>query len=142
MSMIRDGKGEVIDETNPLRTKVTTDDIIPVDIQARLAQTIQTHNAVSVAAGNVSAQSAFMDLDGFDKIALTLLNDGATNSSALIYWSNDGSTIHGNETIIANATAQQKQGILDIKARYAKVVLSNGDGALAHIMSAWVLLKA
>jgi hypothetical protein len=49
--------------------------IIPIDLQSRLASTIQTHNAVSVALSTSSTESTWHDADGFDKVGATLLND-------------------------------------------------------------------
>jgi hypothetical protein len=119
-----------------------SDMILPVDIQSKLAQTIQTHNAVSVGATNgSSAQTSFMDCDGFDKLAITVNADATIQFSATITWSNDGTSIHGVETILAQAAGQSRAGILDIKARYAKVTLFNFDAA-AHTVSAWAYLKA
>ena len=122
-------------------SNITTNDIIPMEIQSRLASTIQTHNAVSVGASGNSTSASFIDCDGFDKVALTLLNDAATNSQVDIYWSHDGSSNHGQETIIANGGGVRRNGITDIKARYAKMLVYNNDSALAHTMSAWAMLK-
>jgi hypothetical protein len=115
--------------------------IVPVDIQARLASTIQTHNAVSVAANTTSIPTTWMDCDGFDKLGITVLNDAGTPSSSGVYWSNDGVNIHGVESTTA-ASVFQQAFIFDIKARYAKVRVNNGDATLAHVMSAWAYLKS
>jgi hypothetical protein len=118
-----------------------SDAIVPVDIQNRLASTIQTHSGVVVAATTGVADSVWFDSDGFTDIAFTMMNDAATASALHIYWSNDNSTTHGLETNVLTGTQQQKAGQVSIKARYFKVRLANTDAA-PHTMSAWVLLKA
>jgi hypothetical protein len=124
-------------------THITGSDIMqPVEIQGRYAQTIQTHNAVSIGASASSTQSTWIDCNGYDQIAVTLSNDGTTASTLNVTWSNDGVTAHGAEAILPNATGSaQRTGIVPVKARYAKLVLINGDAA-AHTMSAWAYLKA
>jgi hypothetical protein len=117
-----------------------TNSIMPIDIQSRYAQTIQTHNAVSVATTATSA-SSWIDCDGFDKIAGTLKNDATTTSNITIDWSNDGATVHGTENIIVNGTGTTRAGIQDVKARYARISVYNGD-TVSHTMSAWIYLKA
>lgn len=118
-----------------------SDAIVPVDIQNRLASTIQTHAGVAVAGSGSASQASYMDCDGFDKVAITLLNDASLASSANILWSNDGTTNHGSETVIVSGPTSIKAGVTDIKARYAKVQVVNGDTAV-HTMSAWAYLKA
>jgi hypothetical protein len=116
--------------------------IQPVDIQSRLATTIQTHNAVSVALSSNSLQSTWVDCDGFDKLAVTLLNGAVGQMSADVYWSNDGTSNHGFTKDVVNINSTLGSGITDIKARYAKIAVVNGDSAAAHTMSAWAYLKA
>jgi hypothetical protein len=135
---LADGETDV-DEQNALPTKLTGSNIKqPTDLQARLQTTIQTHNAVSVAASAWSS-SAWIDMDGFDRVAITMLNDASTTSSITIDWSNDGTTIHGNESA-GNDTKKQRAVEYAIKARYARINLNNGD-TVAHTMSAWAYLK-
>jgi hypothetical protein len=131
-----------IDEVGgALPTKEVESTIIkPVDIQARYAQPIQTHNAVSVAASGWSVGS-WIDCTGFDKIAGTLKNDAATTSTGNVEWSNDGVTVHGIEPFFVTGTSANKVGVVDVKGRYAKFSINNGDAA-SHIMSAWAYLKA
>jgi len=116
--------------------------IIPIDVQSHLQTTIQTHNAVSIALSS-NSPSAWFDTDGFDKIALTLLNDAGTTNSGDILWSNDGATQQGIDLVVLPSnTNQYKTAIIDTRARYFKLRLNNGDAALAHTMSAWAYLKA
>ena len=58
-----------IDEAVALPVKSVDSKIVqPVDIQNRLSATTQTHNGVTVGATTGTNQSAFIDVDGFDKI--------------------------------------------------------------------------
>jgi hypothetical protein len=106
--------------------KPTTDDGLPVNIvgtglihsywthQARATSTIVTHNAASIAANTSSIPSTWIDTQDpnnpFTECDITLLNDAATaNSSLDLYWSNDGTTIHGiNTGVIPAGTAQRR----------------------------------
>jgi hypothetical protein len=116
--------------------------ILPVDVQARYPQTIQTHNAVNVPANSGSTQSTWIDCGNFDKVAFTVLNDVATNNNADVHWSNDGIVMHGVEgNAISPGTNQYRVVLLDVKARYVRLRVNNADAA-AHTMSAWAYLKA
>jgi hypothetical protein len=141
-TILRTQDGKIVDNANPLAVKTSSSDIIqPVDIQSRLQTTIQTHNAVSVAAGSTS-QSAWIDCAGYDKIALNLKNDASTSSLGHIYWSTDGVNAHGfDNSVLPSNTTSVKSGITDVKARYARIDIHNGD-TVAHTMSAWAYLKA
>lgn len=114
----------------------------PVEIQGHLQTAIQTHNAVSVGPTNGTASSAWMDTNGYDQVALTLMNDAGVSSSGTLQWSYDGTNIHGEETVLAaGGTARYRTASTDTKARYVRVILTNPDAA-AHTMSAWLYLKA
>jgi hypothetical protein len=115
--------------------------IQPVDVQARYGQTIQTHNAVSVGA-NGTSDSVWIDCGGFDKLAITLLNDANAESLMFASWSNDGINTHGYETVGAKSVIKQNQGEVPVKARYVKVRIQNYDATVSHTMSAWAYLKA
>jgi hypothetical protein len=129
-----------VSNTRDVNSNIKSSDIsLPTDQQSRLAQTIQTHNAVSVGASG-SSDSSWIDCDGFDRLALTMKNDASTNSQVYLYWSNDGTNSHGYEQFIVTSTAAYKQAETPIKARFVKVQLLNGDAA-SHTMSAWVYLK-
>jgi hypothetical protein len=120
----------------------STNIVLPVDVQARYPQTIQTHNAVSVT-GSGSSTGSWIDANGFNEIGITMVNDAVTLSGAFLQFSNDGVNKHGEDVspnTIVNHNQQTKTGIRPITARYVRLVLVNGD-ASAHIMSAWVYLK-
>lgn len=113
-----------------------------IAVNKRNQNTIQTHTGVSVAANGNNMQTNWMDCNGFDKIAVTLLNDASASCSADVYWSNDGVNIHGSTpNVIASGVKTYASGITDLQARYAKVRLNNGDTTNPHIMNAWAFLK-
>jgi hypothetical protein len=86
--------------------------------------------------------AAWIDTIGFDRIAVTLSNDAAVQSSVNIMWSHDGTNSQGEDSgVITTGTAIRKAGETATKARYAKVSISNADAA-AHTMNAWAFLKA
>jgi hypothetical protein len=119
-----------------------TNSIIPIDIQSRYAQTIQTHNAVSVGSSNGYSDSSWIDADGFDKIAITMKNDAGTSSYVDIHWSHDGANRIGIEFgVIPSNVNAEKSAITDIKARYVRVRVVNAD-TIAHTMTAYAYLKA
>lgn len=125
---------------NPLPIKVSNSDVIqPIDIQSHLQSTIQTHNAVSVAASGIG-YSNWIDTLGYDKVALTVKNDASTSMNITLDWSSDGLTIQGADTNLSTGTQQTRALITDTKARYLRVELFNGD-TVAHTMSAWAYLK-
>jgi hypothetical protein len=140
MGVIHDSNGNGIGQTNPLAVRqVASDVIVPVDIQARLASTIQTHNAVSVAASGNST-SSWIDTDGFLEIAVTVLSDLA-KFNITIQWSNDGNSLQGSDWDVKVSTKTNDSVSVTTKARYARLFLYNSDTA-THIMSAWAYLKA
>jgi hypothetical protein len=112
----------------------------PVDIQSHYSQTIQTHAAAVVPPSSWNGPT-WIDTNGFNEIAVSLLNDSATTSSISIEWSNDGTTKHGTESVAPNGAFKERVGSATTKARYAKVSIWNGD-TIAHTMSAWAYLKA
>lgn len=124
------------------KVKLSGSDVqVPIDIQYRAAQTIQTHNAVSVALSSNSIEATWHDADGYDKIAATLFVDANINCQIDIQWSNDGSTWQATDALIVAGVANRRSGIIDVRARYFKFQVYNNDAALAHTMSAWAYLK-
>jgi hypothetical protein len=123
---------------------ISSNSMTPIDVQSRLQTTIQTHNAVNIPlSGNSYGNNTWMDCDGFDKIAITLLNDAVANNDVDVFFSNDGVSIHAQERLTLSAVSTQyRDGITDTKARYFKIRVSNNDATLAHTMSAWAYLKA
>lgn len=112
-----------------------------VSLDSSNAKTIQTHNAVSVAANNGTSASAWIDCAGYTDISATFRNDAATNSNLVLNWNNDNtSSAQGQETLIASSTQTVKAGSTKVKARYVQVLLMNGDAAVAHTMSGWIYL--
>jgi hypothetical protein len=120
---------------------ISTNEVLPVDIQARLSQTIQTHSGVSIAPSG-SSGSVWIDCDGFDKLAITTLNDASKSLAISVQWSHDGVNIQGAEMDI-KSTGSYLWGatITDVKSRYVKVSIYNNDTA-PHTINAWIYLKA
>jgi hypothetical protein len=125
--------------------------ILPTDTQARATSTIVTHNAASIAANTSSIPSTWIDTQDpanpFTAFDLTLLNDAAANSSLDLYWSNDGTTIHGiNSNVLPAGTVQRRAYDADksiiCNARWLKVVPTNLDTSAAHTMTVTIYTKA
>jgi hypothetical protein len=111
-----------------------------VRVIGSLTKTIQTQNAVNVALSGTST-GTWIDCDGFDSLSVTFQSDAAVNNTIDIHWSNDGTTQHAFETILTSQASAQRAARTTIKARYARVKLTNGDAGSAHIMSCWVYLN-
>jgi hypothetical protein len=115
-------------------------DTQPIEIKTRVQNTVQTHNAVSVAAGATST-SAWVDSSGFNEVAITLLNDAATSNKLDIEWSNDGTNVQGLESVLVGSTESKRVANTSIKSRYFRTLVTNSD-TVAHTLSAWSYLKA
>jgi hypothetical protein len=140
-TILRTQDGKIVDNANPLAVKTSSSDIIqPVDLQSRLQTIIQSHNAVSLAAGALSDSATWIDCNGYDEIVVTFLNDAATSATTHILWSNDGTNLHGISRGTASSNKEHDPKLLPVGARYAKVRLANND-TVAHTMSAWTYLK-
>jgi hypothetical protein len=113
----------------------------PVDIQSHVQTTIQTHNAVSVGASGSSIDTQWRDANGYDQLSLTYTSDASHSNNMTVYWSNDGTNIHGSETPISTGSRNNAATTIPTRARYFKTSLFNGD-TVAHTMSAWAMLKA
>lgn len=105
----------------------------------KLHQTFKMVDNQSVAL-NSSYESDWIDCYGYNNLSVTSSNDAATASSVDILWSNDKVGIHGEEEVILSSTKQLKAGRESIKAKYAKIKVSNEDGAAAHVFNTWVYL--
>jgi hypothetical protein len=123
--------------------------VTPVDIQSRLASTIQTHSGAVVAPNTWATGATWIDCDGFDKVAINSMNDGSTDHNAEIAWSHDQSTIIGRDATVftgttptITATQKEKSVEIGVKARYLKMNVKNNDGTNPHTISAWIMLKA
>lgn len=130
----------VKDTSGNILRDVTDANGLPVVLTGRKQQTIQTHNAVSIPASGQSTPATWSDANGFDTVGITLKNDASTSNGADIYWSNDGTNIHGVESPLTAAVGLFRVTSVTVKARYFKLVLNNNDAA-PHTMSAWAYLK-
>jgi len=116
------------------------DGMLPTDAQYRRADTVQTQNAVSIAA-NGNSIGSWIDCDGYSDVAVTLFNDAITNSRLIIHWSNDGITKHGSEIMLATGPDKERAAQVPTKARYFRMAIDNQDAGSAHTMSCWAYLK-
>ena len=115
--------------------------MIPVDIQSRYSQTIQTHNAIVLTTVN-SKSGAWIDCGSFEKIACTLLTEVATDKTLIqFHWSNDGVVLHGRDSFTGIPVMAEKSFIAETKARYVRIQIQNND-TVSHTVSAWAYLKA
>lgn len=136
-------KGTVIADTTPIPVRqVQSNIIVPTDVQSHLQSTIQTHNAVSIAVSGGTSASAWINTDGFDKVAFMLKNDATVTSNCDVRWSADGVNIHGVDFAILGGTSQYKTYLTDTRAQYVQFSIINNDTATAHTISAYAYLKA
>jgi hypothetical protein len=122
------------------------DAIIPVDIQNKLAQTIQTHSGSVVAPNGGSASGSYIDCDGWDNVVVHLnASLSATGDSEIrLLWSNDGSTMTTYQVVqFEDVVTHDKKVSKDykIKMRYLSIQVRNLNAASANTMSAWAYFK-
>lgn len=137
----KDGTWVETGEDEPMPTTLTGSIVAqPVDVQARYSKTIQTHSGVTLApsAGNIGA---WIDCEGFNELAITLMNDATASSYVNVHWSNDNANAHGEDSQVMQGTSRYKSGNIAVKARYARFLVYNSD-ATPHSMSVWAYLKA
>jgi hypothetical protein len=103
-------------------------------------KTIHAVDNVSVPASGTH-RSEWIDLDGYEAIAVTFLNDAATANTGMFEWSHDGENAFIAVASMANATSKERVGTAPAYARYFRLALVNGDAA-AHNMSAYVYARA
>jgi hypothetical protein len=111
-----------------------------VNITRREPVFVQTHNAVTVALNGTNS-SAVQATSGYDQIAIAAKSDANHNWKIEIQWYADAAAtlICGYDTL-ASLTNNQGAARIGVKAPYFKTVLTNNDGAAAHVMSSWTTL--
>jgi hypothetical protein len=114
--------------------------MVPVDVQSRYQKTVQTHNAVSVSASSSSGQASYMDVSGYENVAITGQASPSEKWGFTVYWSHDGVSVHGVD-FGAVDVMNNKTLALPVKARYMKVNLNN-SATNASTMNAYAYLKA
>jgi len=115
---------------------------LPIEIQGRVAQTIQTHNAVSIGA-NAWSSSAYLDGSGFSTICVTANMASGTGMSVVVDFSHDGVNYFSGVTVYdstANTFAPSVE--IPLSARYFRVGVKNKDATNAKTTSAYAYLKA
>lgn len=126
---------------------IASDIKAPVEIQGHLTQTVQTHNAVSVAASGSSTSAQSVSCEGFSTVNISIKSDVSHNGRFQILWSYDNVTFNLFELpsgtyIINSGTYGDRFADLPVRAPYFKLYLENQDAGAAHTMSAWAYLKA
>lgn len=109
----------------------------------RNQDTIKTHDNVTIASANGGYGSSgnFVSCDGYETLALSLLNDASTNSTISVDWSNDGTIANiANEVLVAD-TKNVKSGITTVKGSYFRVFIWNSD-TVSHVFNAYAYLKS
>jgi hypothetical protein len=129
-------------EKNPLPVSIEdSGGAAQVDIQYRKQQYKPGLTGQIIPANN-TGETAWIDTDGFDKVAFTYISDAASSNTAHVLFSNDNTNIHD---IVLNALPTQavkERGlVVETRARYVKLRIANNDGAAPHTFNAWAYLK-
>jgi hypothetical protein len=130
-------------KSNPKSVKISESEIaVPIDEQSNYSQTIQTHANAVVPATNGESNGAWIDCDGFDKMAVSMTTSSSSgNTGCYVHWSNDGTNIHGTETVLSPAQALiHSTKIVDVKTRYVRVVATNTHTTPITV-NTWTYLK-
>lgn len=99
-----------------------------------------------VIAAAVSATSPWIDVGGYNRIGVSLKNNGSTANEVKLRWSNDGATYLGVDeesgSILANTNSRERVSkFVEIKARYAAIETINRDAAAPHTFTTTLQLK-
>lgn len=130
-----------------LGTKLTQSDIqMPIEIQSRLTQTTQAHNAVALTVSGGATPSAsngtYFKTDGFETIAVITKSSVSHLGRFQIEWSIDGVTTHAYELPNGvTVTNMFRCAGTTVKAPYARVFFENQDASVAPTVSSWVHLR-
>jgi hypothetical protein len=105
-------------------------------------KTVKIVDNVTVAANNgLKVSDEWVDVSGYERVTLNVVNETGTAHSASLYWSHDGATIHIDETALSSNVQNQRSYDTVVKAKYVKCRVVNGDTALAHKMNAWIVCR-
>jgi hypothetical protein len=116
--------------------------IAPVDIQARYAQTIQSHSVVNIPA-NDRSYSQWIDVSGFNEIEITAIGEGDifdcyiefSHDANRIVFSDAFSYHHEGSQIDSEGAFSQK-----VRTRYVRIVIMNPSPGVL-VSSSWLYLK-
>lgn len=123
--------------TGEMPVKISSSDIMQgVDIQNKYSQTTQT-NSATVIAPNGTATSAWVNINGFTALGITMSNDAETESELVVQWSNDGTNLHGEEILVVG-TSRYKPTYVRKSADYVRIKINNKDTATAHTFNSWI----
>jgi hypothetical protein len=106
----------------------------------REPKTVRTHNSVSVPATNGTNTSAWIDVEGYNAIAITFTNSVAGNNAVDLEWSHDGTNKAIAVTILATNTAQERVGTSAVYSRWVRAVVKNTH-TTAATMNAWIYAR-
>jgi hypothetical protein len=117
--------------------------IQPMDIQARYAQTIQTHSVVNIPAYDRS-YSQWVDVSGFNEIEISAIGQGDifdcyiefSHDTNRVVMSDAYSYHHEGSQIDSEGGFSQK-----VKTRYVRIVIMNGSNSGVLVASSWLYLK-
>lgn len=116
-------------------------DLTKVQTIARKTITIRTHDSVNVPSGQTN-MSDWINSDGFESVALTLLVNIPAPVAAIIQWSEDGINIDAEEVMMSSNVVLQARCIdTKTKACYFRVIVNN-TGVEDHIITTKCYLKA
>lgn len=122
-------------------SEVTTNDTLPVDIQARLSKSEQTHSGVTIAPSTWSTAGSWIDCSTFYDLGINLTNSLAQDTAIDIVWSHNGTTISGREADIKPGLLLEKAFLTQTKAPYVRIDVFNKHTAPVTI-NTWAYLKA
>lgn len=113
----------------------------------RLNKTVQTHTSASAAPtngttlGNFPATTDWIDTENFDKVVISVLNEGVYTHAANAYWSHDKANVHIDDVALTNNSANQRSATLEVKAQYFKLRITNTDASVRSF-NAWAYFKS
>lgn len=125
------------------RTNLDASDIMmPVDVQSHHQDYVQTHNGVVLAPSTGQSSGAgWIDVSGFDEIAVHIQSTVATAYSVFIDWSFDGVNQHGTDGS-TSSTSAFKTIATSTKAKYARINIFNNATDAPKTVTAYLNMKA
>lgn len=114
---------------------------LPVEIQGRATQTIQSHNAVSIPANGWNSSSWF-DVSAYDKVAVSANMTSGTGMTLNVDFSHDGVNFFANSySIFYDGTQPSPAFEIPVMSKFVRVSIKNKDATNAKTTSAYLFLK-
>lgn len=152
--MVKDD-GTIVNQANGINTdgskNVAVKDfdttyVLPMEIQRRLATTVQVIDALAVGANAWSSNTAFFDVDGWDKAGVTVSMTGGTGMIVAVDYSHDGTTYFASapssDTFLYDGSANNISSEISVLARFIRISVKNKDGVNPKTVSAYIYPKA